>query len=298
MSGWWDDIDAEERGLLEVLGVRIADLPAAGSACPPPELMLVISEVELPEPLRTRLERHVEECPLCQVLKRDLSELGPEALSPSAVHRIRGKLPRTPRRAAGTQASWISVSLWRPLVATVALAAFAIIVYKQAVRVTPQTQIVHREVAPTQPAKPEENFITLEKPGVKLTASALLLRSEEGDSQKFLKDLAPALDAYRKDDYASAAERFVALTKKHPRSVEVYFYLGVSRLYTKDYSGAVTALETARKLADDTFSDDIAWYLMLAHQRTGEKEKAEAERKKICSGSGLFAQRACEIAIK
>ena len=72
-----------------------------------------------------------------------------------------------------------------------------------------------------------------------------------------------------------AATAFAALEGAYPRSVEVAFYLGVSRLFLSDYAGAITALQAARRVDDGSFGANIGWYLAVAEERVGRQGRRE-----------------------
>lgn len=300
MSERWVDLDPAERELLEELGVNVEEARVTTAGCPPPELVKALSADFLPEELRVRVAEHVGACVLCKRLARDLEEVGGADLSPDLETRIRAKLPPHAPRAAGaafaSKLSWPWI--WRPVTAAAALAVIALVLLRQGGQTPRQTPIRQQSAPPTQTVAPAENLIPIEKPAVKLTAASLVLRGADGKDEKFLKDLAPALDAYRKDQYVAAEKQFARLSSVYPGSVEVRFYLGVSRLFTQDNDGAVTALRAADEMGDDTFGDDAAWYLMLAQQRAGNKERAEAQRKLICAGHGPYSEKACRASIQ
>jgi hypothetical protein len=119
-----------------------------------------------------------------------------------------------------------------------------------------------------------------------------------GGENQFLKDMTPALNAYRRDDYAQATREFSSLTAKYPKSVEVFFYLGVSQLFEKDAAGAVRSLETARQVAPEGFAQQTAWYLAVAYERDGRKEQFGSALRQICSAKGEFSARACRVAAR
>ncbi|HKW00957.1 MAG TPA: hypothetical protein VJN96_14115, partial [Vicinamibacterales bacterium] len=150
--------------------------------------------------------------------------------------------------------------------------------------------------APAPPAAPSF-VLTLERPDVKLTANALVRRSTGRDA-KFVDDVAPALNAYRAGDYQTAAERFVRVQPQYPDAVEIPFYLGVTRLFLDDAAGAVTSLDAARRVTDDTFRADVAWYLAVAQERAGNRTAARAELDALCNGQSNYAARACAAATR
>ena len=60
--------------------------------------------------------------------------------------------------------------------------------------------------------------------------------------------------------YATANREFSALAPRYPKSVEVFFYQGIARLFLADAPGAIASLTTAGKIADSAFAWDIEWY--------------------------------------
>jgi hypothetical protein len=294
----WIDLDTEERELLEHLGMKPPGESGPFTTCPPPELLSAYKEDVLPEELQRGVEAHVAQCMLCQSLQRDLpvvSQSGP-GLTPGAEARIRARLPRRVEPKPGRGAARSSTWLWRPALGFAAVAVIVIVVFFRQSKPAEPAPNVETSAAQTQ--GPATNLIAIEKPAVKLTASALVFRGDGRNGNRFTHDLAPALNSYRADNYVDAAKRLADLTSKYPGSVEVSFYLGVSRLYTNDYAGAVAALEAAREIADPSFSYDVAWYLMLAHQRAGNLDAAETERKQICEGHGPYSSKACAARVR
>jgi tetratricopeptide (TPR) repeat protein len=129
---------------------------------------------------------------------------------------------------------------------------------------------------------------------VKLTAAALLLRGDR--TQNFVDDVADGLNAYRAGDYEKAARALEALEPRYPKSVEILFYAGISRLMLNQAPAAVRALEAARALSDDTFADDAAWYLAVAYERAGDVDRSRALLAALCRGSSARAAHACAAA--
>jgi TolA-binding protein len=134
--------------------------------------------------------------------------------------------------------------------------------------------------------------LALEPAPVKLTANALVMRSATRQAS-LVDDAAPAFDAYRGGDYATAADAFARLAPRYPAAVELRFYLGVSRLLAGDAAAAAAALRTARAIGDPAFADDIAWYLAVAGERAGDRAAARAELDALCRGTSAHAARAC-----
>src|SRR6185295_11417919 len=94
-----------------------------------------------------------------------------------------------------------------------------------------------------------------------------------------------------------------------------HFYLGVSELFLDRGAEAVTALETAQRLAKDDadrrrdvlqeatnapaggpqadLQHEAAWYLALAYRRAGQADRAAATLDALCHGESNRAARAC-----
>jgi hypothetical protein len=125
---------------------------------------------------------------------------------------------------------------------------------------------------------------------VKLSPAALTWRS--GDDNPFLRDLAPAFEAYRAGDYPRAVAAFDRLAVTYPAAIEVLFYQGVSRMLAGDEAGAVAPLSAAAALGNPTFADDVSWFLAVAQQRSGAAGARE-RFVQLCGSRGAYAQAAC-----
>jgi Flp pilus assembly protein TadD len=135
--------------------------------------------------------------------------------------------------------------------------------------------------------------LALAKPELKLSFAALQWRGSAGDNP-LITDLAPGFDAFRRDDFAEAARQLEPLERKHPASVEVFFYLGVAKLMQNDLPGARRALGTALGVADQAFAPDVAWYLAVAEERSGNPASARTRLDRLCRDGGARAADACE----
>ena len=116
-----------------------------------------------------------------------------------------------------------------------------------------------RTVAVATPPPAPVYLLALDKPDLKVSPAALTYRSAAAENP-LLADLKRAFDAFRADDYATADREFAALAPRYPKSVEVFFYQGISRLFLADAPGAIASLTTAGKIADSAFAWDIEWY--------------------------------------
>jgi hypothetical protein len=176
--------------------------------------------------------------------------------------------------------------------AAAVLAVTTMIVRRDAV---PSAVVVEAPPVAVATVAPPAFRIPLEAAPMKLTPRALVLRSDAGQPS-FVDDVAPAFDAYRGGQYQAAADAFARLRTRYRDSVEIAFYLGVSRLMTGDIDGARAALGDARAMNDATFADDVAWYLAVADERAGNLSSARTAMAALCAGAGELATRACSAA--
>ena len=63
-------------------------------------------------------------------------------------------------------------------------------------------------------------------------------------------------------------------------------------MLTGNDAGAIAPLEAAARQDNPTFADDVAWYLAVARQRSGNPG-ARAQIEEICGGKGTHAPSAC-----
>lgn len=145
------------------------------------------------------------------------------------------------------------------------------------------------EAAPPAPVY----VLALNKPDLKVGPAALTYRSAAAENP-LLADLKPAFDAFRADDYAGANREFSALAARYPKSVEVFFYQGVARLFLADATGAIASLTTAGKVADSAFVWDIEWYRSVAEERAGDPAAARERLTRLCQRADTRAARACD----
>ena len=290
------DLDPTEAEFLLHAGAKFERWTAAHAQCPPPDLLQAAVEGALPEEMAEPVSAHARGCATCRQLQADFESYEtPERSSPEVQKlytRIQGDAAKEKARAARAGRGF----LWRPAVALAAVALFAVFVLWRTDQFTsrPAEPAARTpEVATTSVPRPEASVFVLEKPAARVTATALVWRRSEGNQQQFLDEMRAAFDSYRADDYAAAEKKFSRLSAEHSKSVEAAFYLGVSRLFLKQPTGAIEALERADRLADDSFSADVAWYLSLAYHQAGESAKARPLLSQLCNGRSDYATRAC-----
>jgi hypothetical protein len=294
-----DDWDDEEREALAPVARELAAMRARHAGDPPLDLLRAAGADALPEALQGPTRAHLESSAWSRALV-DGADTADSALDDAAAERL---LARTKVAAAQeTGARRRHGVRWTPIAALAAAAAViaAIGVWRNAAR-APSPSVAHATERPTVPAPPSpapprrEFRLALTKPAVKLTAAALLLRGA-GNPRSFVDDMADGLNAYRDGDYEKAARELEALRPRYPASIEIPFYAGVSRLMLGDAPAAVRALEAARALNDDTFADDVAWYLAVAYERAAEADKSRPLVVALCRGSSSWTAQACAAA--
>ena len=289
-----DDWDDDERRLLQDVGAELEQIRARHRGDPPFELLRAADAQALPEPLQEGLTEHLAQSAWSRALVGGADDLD-VALAPDAERRLLARIRRDSRETP-QGARWWSRT-WLPALAAAAILVVAVVIFRRGdparplerPPATPETQVAA--------ITPVEFTLPLDKPDVKLTAAALVLRSA-GRNSTFVDEIAPAINAYRRSDYAEAEKQFAALATRYPQSVEVAFYRAVTRLFLNETAGAIQSLQAARRLDDDTFASDIAWYLAVAHEHAGERTRARAELDALCKGRSAYASKACDATNK
>lgn len=271
---------------------KVVEALSRQSACPPFRHLRAARAESLPEELQAAVTRHVAGCKACASMQADLDTLpGPAGITQEETRRILSRVRRENRSRDRTRSALHSIFSWRVAFVTAALAFCTILVVQQ-IRRTPRTGSFPGTVSRQEPALQVPETLKLDKPDVKLTLAVLTWRAEKNTGQQFLADLTPALDLYKADRFADAARQFDVLSAKYPGFVEVFFYLGVSRLFLGDHAAAIQALEKADGLAPDSFAADVSWYLALAYQRSGRIADAQVRLESLAAGSSPYTNRA------
>ncbi|MGE5244074.1 MAG: tetratricopeptide repeat protein [Betaproteobacteria bacterium] len=276
---------------LDVLAARRRDDP-------PPAVLRAARADALPEPLQTAAAAALERSAWSRTLV-DGADAAEAELDTETAARILAHVRRSASGKRRGRGMLIPPAVWRPLLSVAAAVILvSVIVYlRQARRPgAPTAQAGGPAVAAGGTTTPAYR-LPLDPPAIKLTAMALVVRSNDRTGA-FVDDVAPAFDAYRARDYRTAVADFVRVQPRYPASVEIPFYLGVSRLLLNDPRGAVEALDQAHRVTDDTFRADVAWYLAVAHERAGNLRAARGELDALCGGTSAYATKACEASAK
>jgi hypothetical protein len=124
---------------------------------------------------------------------------------------------------------------------------------------------------------------------------ALVLRGETDTSEPSAQQLASAFDAYSRNDYTLATQRFSQLAKQFPRSGTPFLYLGVTQLLANDNASALYNLTRAEQFVSPNQRDAASWYRAIAAQRSGAPNASQLLHA-ICSRNGsAYAQQACQL---
>ena len=289
-DGW----DRDEREALAPLDAELAAIRARHAGDPPLDLLRAAHADALPPELQARVSAHLADSAWSRALVAGADDADP-ALDVTDVDRLLARITR----ASAPRRSWLPplggrFSSWAPLAAAAAAAIVVAIAWPWWRTTAPAAPTVatmkpESTIARTQPPPFE---LPLDKPDVKLSVAALTWRGTNAPS--LVDALAPALDAYRQSDYAHAAQALERVEARYPTSIEAPFYRGVSLLFLKDYSGAIADLRKAERMKDDAFAPDVAWYLAVAEQRSGDAAAARARLDALCRTATARTSAACD----
>lgn len=286
------DLESWEADALREAPAVAANPGEERGTCPSLDLLRASQTETLPEEWQARVTGHLTACPLCRQLLADLDTLDATALHPEGAQRLFLDVCERARKEKAAGKGWGFFR--RPAVAAFALALAALAViwlgsrsWRPAPAGPETTQVKPPQAAPAAYALP------LIAPEVKVTLATLTWRGGQSGQGQLLRDLAPAFQAYRAQDYEQAVALLQPLSSRHPKSVEVHFYLGVSRLLRGKPAEAVESLRAAERLQDDLFAPDVAWYLAVALERAGQPAEAISLLQGLCKGQSDHAAAAC-----
>lgn len=291
----WTDIDPDEEALLKELALS-REAGIGSGRCPEPELVSAAGAGVLPAALAGAVAGHVERCPTCRALERDMASLEPVGTTLEERQRIRARVERA--AGARSRAPFWSAWSWR-FAAVAACVIFLLVAGGADVWFLLSPGPVPDSAPVRWPARPWASVAAqhpLEKPPVRVPlAAALVWRGGAASSEDDrLAALGEALVPYQADDYAEAVRRLVALTSRHP-DPEAHFYLGVSRLFLKDHARAIEALQRSRAAASPELSADVSWYLAMAYLSAERPHEAAAEFRDLCAAGGPRRAAACDL---
>lgn len=293
MSTPHDDWDQDEREELAGLEAQLAAIRRRHRHDPSLSELRAAQVELLPPATQARVAAHLADSAWSRMLLAGLDEgLAQVHLDPVAEARILARIRAGHVPAAARPRRWKST----PFLGGLALAASALVAV-----VADSPRVPSRAAAPpgsppapspAAPAAPVPVQLAFAKPAVKLGPDALTWRGGATDNQ-FLRDLAPAIEAYRTDAYAEADERLTALAVRYPSATEVLFYLAASRMLRGDLAGAEAPLTAAADVAGSTFADDVAWLLAVTRQRLGRTAEARSALTALCARTGPRSADAC-----
>jgi TolA-binding protein len=297
MNDQKNDIEPDERKLLEEFGTSFEALRAKHADCPKPELLLASQAGVLEGKAAKDVVAHLEKCGFCWILLRDLTDAELTAARPEEERRVRERVLKATRGSAKAEtadrllAAWFSKGL---PVAALAVVALAVVVWVRLHRpAAPVSTPATVAVQSAQPAAP--SVFQWEKLPIKLQASSILVwRGKPRTAQEeYATELTAALAYYRDDNYAEAAQQLAKVVQAFPDGVEAQLYLGISRLQLQQNAEAIVPLSAAQKLGPELFREDATWFLALAYERTRDTQKALAELQRMCQRESSYSQRAC-----
>ena len=299
-----DPWDREEREALEPIEAELAELRARHAGDPPLDLLRAADADALPPSLQTPVSDHLAASAWSRALVAGANDVEP-ALDASEADRLLARITQSARQEQPQRRPWFSrPPVWAPMAAAAAIAIVAIVrpslrpAAPAAPAATPAAPAATPAAPPTIVARNEPPvLLPLDKPDVKLSVAALVWRGPSGDTS-LVDALAPGLDAYRATDYARAAEMLEQVGRRYPASIEAPFYRGVSLLFLNEPADAIAELKKAERMNDDAFAVDVAWYLAIAEQRTGDVAAARARFDALCRRTTSRTAAACDAVKK
>ena len=272
-----DNFDEIESSFAEKLGQM--------SKCPPPEMLLAHRQGALPDDAGSAVERHLKRCKICPILLEDLDSISPKKLS-SAEHReIRSRIPELAPKLSAGRWQWYAA-----LVAACAVLAVGIALLMGRQRLVPKGSGRSPESSTAIASLPIEKLAPPQTAG-----SEIVLRGDVSSAEPTVAELEPAFDAYQKNDYGVAADRFGALAKQFPKSDVPILYLGISQLFLGENEAALQAFIEAEAIAQPGRRDAAAWYHAVAAARS-HAPNAVSLLQSVCGNpASAYSQKACSV---
>ncbi|MCC6164011.1 MAG: hypothetical protein IT182_11750 [Acidobacteria bacterium] len=296
-DGW----TPEEREFLADAQDEIDVIRARHRDDPPIDLLRAAKAGVLPDDLQAALDDHLSASPWSRALADGLGETD-APLDADAARRLLARIQaettsQSPSRVEPRR-RWLMPLVLAPALAAAVLVAWVIVgdsgdtPVARLEETRPSTSPASNADA-TRASTPPPVVLPLDKPPVRLGLTALTWRGAAADNP-LLTDLAAGLDAYRRDDYVAANAALTALEPRYPRSIEVLFYQGVSRLFLDDARGAIASFTAAEAVVDPTFADDVAFYRAIAEHRAGHVADARTRFEALCDRRAPRTARACD----
>jgi hypothetical protein len=271
--------------------------------CPPISLLRAWQQQVLPVNLASDVASHVESCALCPTLLHDLEQITQSAITFTERARIRRKLPVLvpPTRVAGWR--WYAIaSAVVALVVAGATLAVRQTEHPAEARITPPFFFaqpaqarVSETSAKTPAATPPRDASQIAKldPPANIAPSPAPRGGPSGAPEPSPQQLAPAFDAYIRNDYSLATQRFSQLAKQFPRSGTPFLYLGVTQLLINDNTDALFNLTRAEQFVSPEQKDTASWYRAIAAVRTGAANANQLLHSVCERKESPYAQQAC-----
>jgi hypothetical protein len=286
-DGW----DRDEREVLEPVADEIAALRERHVNDPSLDLLRAAHADALPPDLQAHVADHLADSAWSRALVDGANDVE-HSLDAASSDRLYARITKSTTE----RPSWFSAARFasRLLAAAAALLIIAAlwVSWRGTVPAAPPSQPAAAQTTIAR-AEPPPIELPLRKPDVRLSVSALTWRGPSGGTS-LVDDLAPALDAFRASDYTRAAQMLEPLERQYPRAIEPPFYRGVSLLFLNAPGAAIDELQTAARLADDTFSMDVTWYLAVAQLRAGRPAAARVYLDPLCRTANAHTADACD----
>jgi hypothetical protein len=241
---------------------------------------------------RLRLADHVVSCERCREVYEAVRVLMEEA--PGVNHDF-----RTVARVLISPAWWRQHAPSLALAATLGVAVAAAALYVSN-RPGEPAGVTTGDAPPVAAPPPEAAApappvfrLALVKPDVELPADLIVTsRGASGaGARRFLERFGEAIAPYREGRFEEAAARLEGLTAAHGDVPEVWFYLGVSRLFAGRAADALEALDQPGVAA--AAGDDLMWQRAVALERLGRTQESEAVLRALCARAGRYRDQAC-----
>jgi hypothetical protein len=273
--------------------------------CPPLALLRAWQQQVLPADLASDVASHMESCALCPTLINNLEQFDRTGITSTEHSHIRRKLSlgAPPNRMTGWQ--WYAVAS-----AALALVVAGVLL---AVRETEHPEDAHiipppffaqsvqsspgQPPAGTPPPAPPRDASQIAKlaPPPYLVSSPTLRGGLLAMPEPSAQQLAPAFDAYIRNDYSLATERFSQLAKQFPRSGTPFLYLGITQLLINNNTEALFNLTRAEQFVSSDQKDVASWYRAIAALRARAPNAAQLLQS-VCERKGSpYAQQACQF---